>query len=150
MRRHLAALCGCLLLAAAGARAQDLQGASNPREELSMAGIERDPYASRELGRNLDQPRCGVISDEKSPGPMRVLDACGEARPFEWLGLFAASRSFRLDGSQPAYDLEGGAALDVGGGLAVTGGYRVLGFGWIGSDPPEPSAAPVLGLRLSF
>ena len=130
MRRHLAAFCGCLLLAAAGARAEDLQGESNPREDL--------------------QPRCGVISDEKSPGPMRVIDFCGEARPFEWLGLFATSRGFRLDGSQPAYDLEGGAALDVGGGLAVTGGYRVLGFGWIGSDPPEPSAAPVLGLRLSF
>jgi hypothetical protein len=130
MRRHLAALCGCLLLDAAGARAQDLQEASNPREEL--------------------QPRCGVNSDEKSPGPMRVTDVCGEARPFEWLGLFGASRGFRLDGSQPAYDLEGGAALDLGGGLAVTGGYRVLGFGWTGSDPPEPSAAPVLGLRLTF
>jgi hypothetical protein len=128
MRRHLAALFGCLLLAAAGARAQDLQGACDPREELSIAGIERD----------------------LSPGPMRVLDVRGEARPFGWLGLFAASRGFRLDGSQPAYDLQGGAALDVGGGLAVTGGYRVLGFGWTGSDPPEPSAAPVLGLRLSF
>ena len=129
MRRHLAALCSSLLLAAAGARAQDLQEDSKPREEL--------------------QPRCGV-TDEKSPGPMRVMDVCGEARPFEWLGLFAASRGFRLDGSLPAYDLEGGAALDVGGGLAVTGGYRVLGFGWIGNDPPEPSAAPVLGLRLTF
>jgi hypothetical protein len=150
MRRHLAALCGCLLLAATGARAQDLQGASEPREELSMAGIERDLYPSRDLGHNLDQPRRGVISDEKSPGPMRVLDARGEARPFGWLGLFAASRGFRLDGSQPAYDLEGGAALDVGGGFAVTGGYRVLGLGWIGSNPPEPSAAPMLGLRLSF
>ncbi len=150
MRRHLAALCSCLLLAAAGAHAQDRQVASDPREELSMAGIERDLFASRELARNLDQPRRGVISDEKSLGPMRVLDARGEARPFGWLGLFAASRGFRLDGSQPAYDLEGGAALDVGGGLAVTGGYRVLGFGWIGSDAPEPNAAPVLGLRLSF
>ena len=68
MRRHLAALCGCLLLAAAGARAQDLQGA-DPREELSMAGIERDLYASRELSRSLDQPRGDVILDEKSPGP---------------------------------------------------------------------------------
>ena len=134
MRRHLAALCGCLLLAAAGARAQDVQEDTKPREELSKAGIE---------------PRCGVSSDENFPGPMRLMDACGEARPFAWLGLFAASRGFRLDGSQPAYDLEGGAALDVGGGLAVTGGYRVLGFGWTG-DPPEPNAAPVLGLRLTF
>ena len=134
MRRHLTALCGCLLLAAAGARAQDLEGDSKPREELA---------------RTLEQPRCGG-TDEKSPGPMRVMDFCGEAQPFAWLGLFAASRGFRLDGSQPAYDLEGGAALEVGGGLAVTGGYRVLGFGWTGSDPPEPSAAPVLGLRLTF
>jgi hypothetical protein len=109
MRRHLAALCGCLLLAAAEARAQD-------------------------------QPA----------GPMRVQDARGEARPFERLRLFAASRGFRLDGSLPASDLEGGAALDLGGGLAVTGGYRVLGVGWTGSDTPEPSAAPLLGLRLSF
>jgi hypothetical protein len=147
MRRLLAVLCGCLLsrgpalrspaarcaaafaallLAAAGARAQELPAAV-PSEELPMPGIARDLY----------------------PGPMRVQDARGEARPFAWLRLFGASRGFRLDGSLPAYDLEGGAALDLGGGLAVTGGYRVLGLGW-SSDPPEPSAAPLLGLRLSF
>jgi len=146
MRRLLAALCGCLLsrghalrspaarcaaafaallLAAAGARAQELPADSDPLEEISLPGIERDP------------------------GPMRVQNARGEARPFGWLRLFGASRGFRLDGSLPAYDLEGGAALDLGGGLAVTGGYRVLGLGW-SSDPPEPSAAPLLGLRLSF
>jgi hypothetical protein len=147
MRPLLAAATACLLLTAAEVRAED---AGADADGLSVAGVELDLYASRALGRNMDQPRCGVTSDAKFLGPARILGVRGEARPFERLAVFAASRGYRLGISAPLYDVEGGAALELLRGLELTGGYRVLGLGLVRGDAPERSESALLGLRLSF
>jgi hypothetical protein len=146
MRRLLAVLLPCWLLAPAVARAE--QPAPPPDHEWLLSNIELELRSSRELGRNMDQPRCGVTGDAKFLGPVRYLAARGEAS-FERLGVFAATRGFRLGDLAPVYDVEGGAAFELLRGVELTGTFRVLGVGWA-AGVPERSAAPVLGIHLDF
>jgi hypothetical protein len=147
MRSRLGMLLPLLLLAAAGVRAEP---GSGPAPEPALAGLELELEASRALGRDMDEPRCAQTADAKFPGPVRVLGARGEARAFGWLGVFAATRRFQLADDSSGFDVEGGAALHLARGLAVTGGYRVLGLDPLAADASERTASPLLGVRLSF
>ena len=73
-----------------------------------------------------------------------------ETHPFDRLGLFAGSRSFRMGREDPVHNVEGGASFRFIGNWFLTGSYRILDYELDASSLDIENAGPLFGVRLQF